>query len=169
MWMPALVGGAVAGVLAAIPLVNCFCCLWIIGGAMLSAHLLAKNSPAALTAGDGAIIGIFTGIIAAVVHSFVSLPFEAMNQQFVRKFMDQFSQFLEDMPAGWDSWINRTAQGGMSLAWFMLGLVISAVIYAIFGALGGIIGASLFGKKTLPPPPAGIQHETPQNPSDRQP
>ena len=53
MFVPALIGGRVAGVLSAIPFINCLCCLWIIGGAMLAAHLLAKDSVVPLNAGDG--------------------------------------------------------------------------------------------------------------------
>jgi len=167
MLRPALVGGAVAGVLTAVPLVNCLCCLWIIGGAMLASYLLAKNSVVSLTSGDGAIVGIFAGIMAAVVDAVVSLPFQALNRQFIQKFMEQFSQFAEDMPSGWEKWMER-GTGGMSMAWFLLGLVVSAVVFAGLGALGGVIGASLFGKKkTLQV--QGVKDETPQDPGDRQP
>jgi len=155
MFKPALICGLAVGVLTAIPLVNCLCCLWIIGGAMVAAYLFARTSPAPLTPGDGAVLGILTGIVAAVGDAIVSLPFENMNREYVQKFMDQFSQFFEDMPSGWERWFEARA-GGLSPAWFLLGLLASAVVYAAFGALGGLIGASLFGKKNLPSePPQG--------------
>ncbi len=169
MFMPALVGGIAAGVLTAVPMVNCFCCLWIIGGAMLAAYLFGKGSPTPLTPGDGAVLGILTGIIAAVTDAIVSLPFETMNREYVQRFMDQLSQLLEEMPSGWEGLLERRA-GGMTPAWFFLNLLASAVIYAALGILGGAIGASIFGKKKIPPfPPQGAPDEkTPQNPSDRQ-
>lgn len=151
MLRAALVGGIVAGVLTAVPLVNCLCCLWIIGGAMLAAHLLAKDSPRSITPGDGAVVGILAGIIAAVVDAVASLPFETMNREYVQRFMDQLSQFADEMPAGWESWLDKRA-GDLSPAWFLLGLLASAVIYAVLGAVGGTIGASLFGRKQSPPP-----------------
>jgi len=166
MLRPALAGGIAAGVLTAVPFVNCFCCLWIIGGAMLAAYLFAKGSPAPLTPGDGAILGILTGIVAAVADSILSLPFEAMNREFVQRFMDQFSQFVEQMPSGWERWLDQRA-GGVSPAWFLLGLLASAVIYAAFGALGGLIGASIFGRKKVPPS-RGAPDETHQDASHRQ-
>jgi hypothetical protein len=153
MFRAALIGGVVAGVLTAVPVVNCLCCLWIIAGAMLAAHLLAKDSPGPLSPGDGAVVGILTGIIAAIVDAVASLPFETMNREYVQRFMDQMSQFFEEMPAGWESWLERRA-GELSPAWFLLGLLASAVIYAILGVVGGTIGVSLFGKKRLPPPGA---------------
>jgi hypothetical protein len=167
MFKPALVGGITAGVLTAVPLVNCFCCLWIIGGAMLAAYLFAKGSPTSLTPGDGAVLGILTGIVAAVADSIVSLPFETMNREFVQRFMDQFAQFAKEMPSGWERWLNQRA-GGMSPAWFLLGLLASAVIYAAFGALGGVIGASMFSRKKAGPP-QGAPDGTHPNPGNHQP
>lgn len=146
MFIPALIGGAVAGLLSAIPFFNCLCCIWIIGGAMLAAYLLSKDSLVALSAGDGAIVGIFTGIIAAVVHAFVNIPLRAFNREFFQRMMERFAEYMEEMPSGWESWL----EGGpveRSVPMFFLALVISVVVFSILGALGGIIGISLFGKK----------------------
>ena len=88
MFSSALIVGAVAGVLSGIPYVSCLCCLWIIAGGMLAAYLLAKDSPVALSAGDGAIVGVFTGIVAAVVRSFVDIPFRPYNIELLRKFVE---------------------------------------------------------------------------------
>jgi hypothetical protein len=152
MLRPALVGGIVAGVLTAVPLVNCLCCLWVIGGAMLAAYLFAKDSPGPMTPVDGAVVGILAGIVAAVTDAFASLPFENVNRQYVQRFMDELSQFMDEMPAGWENFVERRA-GEFSPAWFLLGLLASAVIYAALGAIGGTIGASIFGKKKIPPFP----------------
>ncbi|MGB7294935.1 MAG: hypothetical protein WBC70_05040 [Candidatus Aminicenantales bacterium] len=162
MFRAALIGGVVAGVLTAIPLVNCFCCLWIIGGAMLAAYLLAKDSAAPLTPGDGAVVGILAGIIAAVADAVASLPFETMNREYVQRFMDQLSQFVDEMPAGWENWMEKRA-GELSPAWFLLGLLASAVIYAALGALGGTIGVSIFSRKKSPrfPPPGAPDEKAP--------
>lgn len=146
MFTPALIGGAIAGVLSGIPFLNCLCCLWIIGGAMLASYLFIKDSSVTLGAGDGAIIGIFSGIIAAVVHALISIPLYAVNRQFILRIMERFAEYTEEMPSGWESWFERGA--GLDLPFFMLNLVISAVIFAVLGLLGGIIGISLFGKKT---------------------
>ena len=166
MFVPALVGGAAAGLLSGMPIVQCMCCLWIIGGAMLSAYLLAKNSPVSLTAAEGAIVGALSGIFAAVAERLISIPFAAFSQEFARKLMESMSRFTEEMPSGWETWLDRSR--GLSPALFLLGLLITAFIFAALGALGGILGASLFGRK--PNPQVSVQGETnaPQNPGDRQ-
>lgn len=159
MMTPALIGGAVAGVLSGLPFLNCLCCLWIIGGAMLAVHLAARDATASLTAGDGAIAGVLTGIVAAVVDSLIGIPLRAVNLGIARRFLERLSEFAPDMPSGWDAYLGKDA-GVTSAPWFLLGLFITAAIFAVLGALGGILGASLYGKKTAaapPAPPAGPQ------------
>ena len=163
MLAPALIGGAVAGVLSSIPFLNCLCCLWIIGGAVLASYLLAKDSPVSLTSGDGAIVGALAGISAAVVDSLVGIPLHGLNVAVIRRMMERLSEFADEMPSGWENWLDRTG-GGFSIAMFLMGLFISAAVFAVLGALGGIIGMSLFGKKK-----ARGADIAPQNPSDRQP
>lgn len=166
MFVPALIGGTIAGVLSGIPIVNCLCCLWIIGGGILAAYFLTKESSVVLTAGDGAIVGIFTGIIAAVIDVLVSIPFRAMSEKIVQGMIDRFSQYYEEMPSGWESWLENGNLEG-SFVWTTLGLVISAVIFSALGALGGIIGVSLFAKKKSTQDAGGVGNVS-QDPSDRQ-
>lgn len=165
MLVPALIGGVVAGILSGIPVVNCLCCLWIIGGALLASYLLAKDSPVALSAGDGAIVGIFTGIVAAIVDAIISIPFHAMNETFVRRIMEGIAEYAEEMPTGWETWLERGTYSASS-SMFFLGLLISVVVFSILGSLGGIIGVSLFGKKK--PEKAQGVIDVPKDTGDRQ-
>jgi hypothetical protein len=155
MLTPALLGGAVAGILSGLPFLNCLCCFWIIGGAMLAAYLLAKESPVSLKAGDGAVVGALAGISAAVVNALIGIPLRGLNLAVMRRMFERLSEFADEMPAGWEDWINRSA-GGFSVAMFFLRLFLSAAIFAAVGALGGIIGASLFGRKAQSPQGANI-------------
>jgi len=159
---PALIAGAAAGILSGIPFVNCLCCLWIIGGAVLAAHLLAGRTPGPLTAGDGAIVGAFTGIVAAVADSVVSIPLRPFNEAFTRRLLDGLGRFSDQMPAGWQGLMDRSRSTGFTAAGFLLGLFISAAVFAILGVLGGVIGVSLFGRKKAVPPSAA----PPQGPPD---
>ena len=146
MFVPALIGGVIAGILSGIPIVNCLCCLWIIGGGILAAYFLTKESPVVLSAGDGAIVGIFAGIIAAIAQAVVNIPFRPVNDKLAQGILDRFSQYYDEMPSGWESWLENGDLEG-SIVWTILGLVFSVVIFSALGALGGIIGISLFRKK----------------------
>ncbi len=153
MEMPALIGGTFSGVLSAIPFISCLCCLWVIGGGLLAAYLLSKDSKDSLTTGDGAIVGVFAGIIGAVLNTIVSIPFNAMmrNSERMRAILDQVSEIVQDLPAGMeDLFESGPFSGTFSLAWTLLGLVVSMVIFSAFSILGGIIGVSIFKKKSDP-------------------
>ncbi len=167
MFSAALIGGAGAGVLSGIPLVNCLCCLWIIGGAMLAAYLLAKDSPIVLTAGDGAIVGIFTGIVAVVVQAIISFLFRPVNREFFRRMIEKFAEYAEEMPPGIEDFL----EGGstqVSVSGFLIGILVSAIVFSALGALGGIIGISIFRKKFLPSKTEGVI-DVPKDTGDSQP
>jgi hypothetical protein len=155
MFSAALIAGAVAGVLSGVPFVNCLCCLWIIGGGMLAVYLLAKSSPIALSAGDGAIVGVFTGIVAAVVRAFVNIPFRSFNIEFLKKMAEGFAEYGGEMPSGFEGFFEGGATQ-VSVPGFLIGLLVSAVVLSGLGALGGIIGVSLLAKKTSPGKTEGV-------------
>jgi hypothetical protein len=161
---PALIAGAIAGLLSGLPLIsagNCLCCLWIVGGAVLAVNLLAKNTAGVLTSGDGAIVGALTGIVAAVVDTIVKIPLQPYNMALARRIIDKVSELGQDMPAGLDGFLNGSSNV-LTPGWFLLGLFLSAAVFTVVGVLGGIIGVSFFGRKrpqasppaaSVPPPP----------------
>ncbi len=164
MLMPALIGGILSGVLSAIPFISCLCCLWVIGGGLLAAYLLSKDSPVSLTTGDGAIVGVFSGIIGSILNTIVSIPFNAMmrNSDIMRAILDKVSEYVQDMPAGMEGLFETGPfNGSFSIAWTLLGLVFSMVLFSAFSALGGIIGVSIFKKKSDPNKP--VNNNVPEN------
>jgi len=164
MFIPALIGGGIAGLLTGIPLINCLCCLWIIGGGITAAYFFSRESSQPMTPGDGAIVGIFAGLIAAVVDFLVSIPLAPLSQKFFQRFMEQVAQYAEQMPEGWEQLME---QGGadMSASMMLLNFAVSAVIFSLLAALGGIIGVALFKKKT-PKSGAADVPEDKQSPKD---
>lgn len=152
MLTPALIGGIAAGVLSGIPFLNCLCCLWVIGGAMLATYLMVKDSPAVLTPSDGVIVGVFTGIIAVAVRTFLEIAFRPFYREFYQRMVDKAAQWTQEMPPGFEGLIEGRAFE-ISVPYYILGLFVSALIFAAFGALGGILGISLFGKKAPLTPP----------------
>ncbi len=162
---PALTAGAVAGLLSAIPFVsaaNCVCCLWVVGAAAIAVRLLARTTPVALKAGDGAIVGALTGIVAAIVQTLLSIPLRSFNLDLAQRILDKAGELGGEMPAGLDGFF-QGASATLTPGWFLLGLFFSAALFGAFGALGGIVGVSLFAKKAVPPPAPAAP---PRGPSD---
>jgi len=153
---PALIGGAAAGTLSALPVIQCLCCLWIPAGAALAVYLAARTESAApIKPADGARIGAYAGVAAAIVHSLVNIPFQTVHLAFYRRVLEHLAEYGQTMPDGWQDFFNPQNVRGFSPGGFVLGLVIFSSIFGAFGALGGIVGASLFGRKpVVPGPPA---------------
>ncbi|MBD3415183.1 MAG: hypothetical protein GF421_12240 [Candidatus Aminicenantes bacterium] len=143
MLIPALIGGGVAGVLSAVPVLNCLCCLWIIGGGIIAVFFLNKDTPKPLTMGDGTVVGIFSGLVATAADFLISIPLAPITNKFIANVMERLAQYAEEMPAGWETWLEK---GGaeVSVSLILLGILINAVIFSVLGALGGIIGVSIF-------------------------
>jgi hypothetical protein len=167
MFSAALIGGAGAGILSGMPVVSCLCCLWIIGGAMLAAYLLAKDSPVVLTAGDGAIVGVFTGIVAVVVQAIINFLFRPVNEKIFLRMMEWFAEYAGEMPPGIEGFF-EDGPTQVSVPWFLIGILVSAIVFSALGALGGIIGISLFGKKFLQNKTEGVI-DVPKDTGDSQP
>lgn len=169
---PALTVGAVAGVLSGLPFLsagNCLCCLWILGGAIVAVKLLAAAAPGRpLASSDGAVVGALTGIVAAVTDALVSIPLRSFNMGLARRILDKAVELGGNMPAGLDEFFNGST-GPLSPGWLLLVLFVSAAVFAIVGALGGVIGVSLVAKKTVgpgTPPPSVLPPQTPPEPPD---
>ena len=166
MFKPALIGGVLLGILSAIPLIsafNCFCCAWVIGGAMLAAHLHVKSSVTAVTLGTGVLLGLLTGAIGAVVDTLFTIPIHLALRPFGMGFADQLQQALEQLPnlppESRDALRSIFANGrGVGLFFIIFMGFFKLVIYSVVGMLGGAIGVAVFEKRK---PGAGPMSQPP--------
>jgi hypothetical protein len=146
---PALIGGAVMGALSGLPIIsigNACCCMWVIAGGVVAAYLLQEQEPQAITAGDGATVGLFAGLFGACVSLLISIPMRLLLAPLQRQFFEQLSQ-NRDLPPQLRDFLTSSSFG-------VVGVVISFVTMlcagAIFATLGGLLGAAIFKKKTPP-------------------
>jgi len=152
---PALIGGVVTGVLSAVPFVNfgnCLCCMYVWVGSILAAYLLFKDY-AGGTLGDGALVGLFSGICAAVVMMPISLVSSLLfdPMEFLTEFMLRIlpPEVLESIPE--DAFEQMTgASVQITVASIIIQFFFSLAIFALIGTLGGLIGAAIFRKKEQP-------------------
>ncbi len=160
---PALLAGVAIGVLSALPvvnMVNACCCAWLLCGGALAAYLMQQNHPAPITTGDGAVVGLLAGLFGAVVGTVLSIPLTLMMGPFQAQMIESVLESARDMPPEARQ-ILEGMRGGAAIG---IGLVFSffmmATAGAIFGTIGGLLGALMFRKNEPPPPappPAGFQ------------
>jgi hypothetical protein len=143
--MPALIGGALIGVLCAIlgniPFVNFCCCLVGIAGGVLAVMLYVKNAPTPMTMGEGAMLGAMAGAIGGAIYfvltAIIGLIIGAAFYE------AQMRQLGSDVPFS-----------GITLV--IIGALIGGILLAILATIGGVIGVPIFEKRKggdVPPAP----------------
>ena len=152
---PSLLGGLFVGVLSALPIIsagNCLCCLWVVSGGVLAAYLLQEDQEGPLQAGDGAIVGLFAGIVGALLSSVLAIPVQMLMGPVSADMFRHLAEQASDAPPEFRSLLEQLGSGSVGGAALLVNLVFSLIFFSVFGLLGGLLGQALF-KKTAPPPP----------------
>jgi len=136
----AFVAGIVIGFLGNLPVlnfVNCLCCVWAwLGGALaVVLYQRSQGGQPTPTPGQGAGLGAAAGLVGALVGAVVFVLTSAVSFPL----MDDLARNLEiegDLPfQTWGVW------EAIAMTFFFL--LVNGVLYPVFGALGGVIAASL--------------------------
>ena len=138
---PAIIGGLVTGVLSVIPFVSSCCCVWAILGGMLASFMYIKSSPVPASTGDGAVLGILSGVFGGLIYLIIGLPIALLFG--VAQMEEGFRRAGVEVPLT-----------GVALA--ILGVFIVIIMLLIFSTIGGLIGVPIFEKRkrdVAPPPP----------------
>ena len=142
---PALIGGTAEGVASAVPvlnILNCACCLLVVGGGVLAAYLYMKDAPPSAKAplGDGLKLGLLAGLIGAVVFALISIPMAVLTPDLVSGLGPLVTEHA-DPPPEIISLLSTPLP--MTIFFSLMGLIIDP----IFCGIGGLIGVAIFNKK----------------------
>ncbi len=158
---PALIGGAALGILSSLPLVNlanCICCMWVIGGGALASWLLIKQHPGGAggaTYGDGAFVGVLSGIVGAMIATLISLPFRLLAAESLRSQQETIEELLNEYPEVEGTireLILRLLSPDFSFTTLLVNFLINLIVFSLFAMIGGIIMVAIL--KREPPPQA---------------
>lgn len=144
--IPALAGGALAGILSSIPFFHCLCCLWVLAGGVLAVYLVSNRASGQSTGyslEDGLLTGALAGIFGAIISTVIKIPLTGYYLNWNKRFLQSLDRFVEQMPPGWENWTEISYQDWNPFAFFM-NLFLTSIIFAFLGSLGGLIGFSLF-------------------------
>ena len=149
-----LLGGLFIGVLSALPIVNIAncCCLWILGGGMLTVYLAQQEDPQRLTLTQGARLGFRAGVVGAIVWLFASAVVDVMVSPLQQRAADLMLRNATDIPPEVRSWLEGLGRSSSVSATLILGLIFQLCIAAPFASLGGLLGAALLGNADQPQP-----------------
>ncbi|PSQ87631.1 MAG: hypothetical protein BRD42_01325 [Bacteroidetes bacterium QS_3_64_15] len=142
-----LVGAVVTGILGTsyLGLINTICCLGVIVGGVVAAQQYAGAVSSMKTA-DGVYVGALAGAGGAILSGLLNRalrPIGLDSQSITQGMMEGMMQNMEGQQPFSPEMMAQQGNGGLLL--FLGGLAFTLVLYAIFGAIGGAIGAAIFG------------------------
>jgi len=152
---PALFGGLAIGVLSALPVINVAncCCAWILFGGALAAYLMQQNHPEPIGAGDGAVVGLYAGLVGTLVWLVISVPLSAVMAPFQSQLMQRALSNARDMAPEARDFLEGLSSGPAVGLGLLFGFVVMLCVSSVFGMAGGLFGALIFRKNVPPPPP----------------
>ncbi len=135
-----LVAGVVIGFLANLPvlnLINCALCIWVWMGGILAVLLYRRfqHGKPGLSIGQGAGLGALSGLVGALVGAAVFFLTSPISIPIFNN-MARGLRIEGDLPF-------RSGGFWELASTAFIFLVVDAVLYPIFGALGGLIAASM--------------------------
>ncbi len=160
---PVLFGGLFMGVLSALPIIslgNC-CCLWVMGGGVVTAYLIQHGRPDPIQLGEGALGGLLSGVFGAVVYAVVSLPIQLVTAPLQRGMMNGLLESAADVPPEVREMIESLGSGG-GVVTILVGFVFILVLGMVFSTLGGLLGALIF--RSTSPAESAVPPQSPEMP-----
>ena len=151
-WRGALLTGAGAGLLSSVPIISIGCCLWMLGAGAICVSLYQKRVPGTLiTSGMGMKLGALAGAIGFAVHAVFTVARlmavgpgdtfrKEMQDQMQRQMASNPDPKVQAMMEQLANWIS-TPQGTATM--LVIGLLLMGVVFLIFTAAGGALGASM--------------------------
>jgi len=153
-WKGALLSGLGAAVLTAMPVLGLGCCLWLLGAGALAVWLYQRRVPGTfVTPGMGIRIGAVSGAIGYVATTiWTVLRFASNSQEFRTAMQEQLDKSLAANPDPRAQEIMRQFMGNLNTpqglaTFFVLILAIMGVVFVIFSAAGGALGASMLPRR----------------------
>lgn len=159
--LPAIVSGFGAGVLSIVPLAKGLTCCIIVPVAAYIALILDRKSThdtGRISASRGFIIGVMTGVFAAVFGSAfdILITYITRSNDIVASF-PEFQKMINDFPVSeairaeiirmFQNLRNDIVTNGFSFLYTFSVLINNFVVNTLFGAIGGLAGAQIINNR----------------------
>src|SRR3954465_9421700 len=146
MTLAVLLGGLFIGVLSALPIVNVgnCCCLWIVSGGAIPAYFPQKEDARPLGLLGGARVGFRAGLFGALVWLLASIVINRVVAPLQENTADLMLRNATDMPPEVRGWLESLGNNAGAAA-VVGGFLFQLFVATPFAALGGLLGAALFG------------------------
>jgi hypothetical protein len=149
---PALMGGMFLGVLSSVPIIqagNCFFCMWVLLGGGVATVMLTRQRPSGISYGDGAFVGVLSGLVGAVVGTILQMSFRAIASGLFESTQQQLEQMLQQIGAEGPmrDWVLRSMSGEISTTTVTFTFFANLLAFSLFAMIGGILTIALLNKR----------------------
>jgi zinc ribbon protein len=149
---PALAGGMFLGLFSSLPFIsagNCICCAWVLGGGALATLLLTKQRPSGVALGDGAFVGVLSGLFGAVVATLVSIPVRILSARFFESQQQALEDTLRQIGAEGPlrDLMLRVASPEISATTLLFTFFMNLLVYSLFAMIGGILTVAVLERR----------------------
>ena len=153
---PALAGGMFLGFLSTLPIVNignCLCCMWVLMGGGIGVLLLNKQRPLGITYGDGAFVGVLSGLVGAIVGTAVHIPVQIISTRLFGSQSQQLDEYLRRMgvEGPMKDWLQRVMSGEISVGTLLFTFFVFLLMWSLFAMIGGILTVAILNKRAQNP------------------
>jgi hypothetical protein len=153
---PALAGGMFLGVLSTLPFIsaaNCICCMWVLLGGGIGSFLLAKQRPAGITYGDGAFVGVLSGLFGSIIGTAIHIPMQMISLRLFGSQPEQLENLLRQFgvqEGPMRDWMMRIFSGEISAATILFTFFSYLLMWSLFAMIGGILTVAILNKRVQP-------------------
>jgi len=144
-----ILGGLVVTVLSTsyLSYINMLCCLGVLSGALVAVWHYTETNELTIKSGDGAVMGILAALIGLVIASVLNFALIKMgirhDQAMVQFFLNSMGDSMP--PEQYDAMVEQLEME-YTIGLMLKNMAMGAIVYVIFGAIGGLIGAKMFKK-----------------------
>ena len=149
---PALAGGMFLGLLSSIPILNAaniLCCMWVLAGGGIATFLLTKQRPSGITYGDGAFVGVLSGLFGSVIGTALQIPIQFITARVFGSDRDRIEQFLNQFPfeGPMRDWMLQIVSGDISIVTILITFFANLLMWSLFAMIGGILTVAILNKR----------------------
>jgi hypothetical protein len=142
-WQPILLGGAAIAVAENLPglsLLDWLCCGTIWSGALLSVYLLWRQNPQrGVPFNEAVLVGIFAALLGAALNFAIDYAFKKPLTDVLR-FLGENTELSERLRV----YLPQNIFERMPILLRTMYFLMSVIVHATIGAIGGMIGAAIF-------------------------
>lgn len=147
------INGAISGMMLSFSsaIAGLLSCLVMAAGGLFAVKIYLKDKEnKQLKLGQGALIGLFTGIVASIFGLVLGEMWSLIDSEMYVRFIDAAIDSFEDMPGMTDELIDQMEDqyaGLLTIGGRLKQSLIGLPIMAIFSSLSGMLGVKLFAEK----------------------